>query len=80
MTHFDAIARVLAETGNVSGDEARIILTSFRHEFPAPDYLDRKLSENEIDITIDLYRKNQSLIKWISQVLAKQNQIPAPKP
>lgn len=78
MTHADLIIRLIAEHGKISIEEAKFIFEDFRHKFPGPSYLDRELSEAEIDAMLSLYRNDQNLLQWISQVMVQHGQRPVP--
>ena len=78
MTHADLIIRLFAEHGKISVEEAKFIFEEFRHEFPGPAYLDKELTEAEADEMLSLYRNNQDLLQWMSQVMVQHGRRPLP--
>jgi hypothetical protein len=78
MTHIDLFIQLIAEHGKISTEEAKFIFEEFRHEFPGPAYLDRELTEAEAPEMLNLYRNNQDLLQWISQVVVQHSRRPLP--
>lgn len=76
MTHADLIVRIIAENDGIPIEKAELIFKEFRHDFPGPDYLDRELSPEEIEIMLNLYRNNKELLQWISQAMAQHGHKP----
>jgi hypothetical protein len=69
MTHADLLVRLIAQTGNVSTEEASFIFESFRASFPPPEFIDKELTEEEADAMYNYYRANRELMALISQCL-----------